>query len=339
MRPLTANISVSRRCNSRCSYCLIWQQNFEDAETEGILRAVDQLALLGTWLVNFGGGEPLLHPELLKMVHRVYAHGMVSSVCTNGLLATYDRVAALFDAGLGFLVLSLDTVDPETFHSIRGVSLEHVLSRLEDILEARKAYPHATVSINCVVSKANRYHLLPLIKYCADRGISVGFQPLHPAFACGRETDLSFSQDDYPALEQLINELIVLKQLGSDTHQINSSEQYLRGFPAFLASHSLPEGFICRAGETSVSIDCDLLVKSCWSMPPIGNLKETDLPSLWHSENYRLRREAMNRGNCPGCWLRCHAENRSDDWINWISMLAKRTTSSRDDQPALRGAV
>lgn len=311
--PLTASLAVNSGCNSKCEYCWIWKLPVKNTPVDDLMLAVDSLADLGVYLISLTGGEPFLHGELTQVIQHMSRRGVISSSMTNGMILKPGRLVPYLEAGLNSLVLSLDTVDPVTYHFIRGVPLTPVLKGLDYAIQQRSEFPKFAVSVSCVVSKMNLEQIVPLIHYCSERNVSIGFQPLHPTFASGHEVDgFSFAEEDFPQLEEFIAELI---QLRLDGYLINSSINYLKGFPEFLVNRQLPAGFRCDAGFSTITIDEQLNIKSCWSMKAIGNLHKDSLQAVWHSDQFRERRAAMLETECPGCWYRCHTEERTIQWL------------------------
>ncbi len=322
VRPLTASFAITTRCNSKCNYCKIWELEPYDTPISDLKRAVDELRDLGVCLVNLSGGEPFLHNDLPELIAHVRSQGLVVSLTTNGSLLKSERLWSVLEAGLDALGLSLDTIDPNTYATIRGIPLKPILDGLDRLLQARAKFPGLAVSVNCVISKANIEQVVPLVEYCNRRGIAVGFQPLHLTYASGHEpASLVFNERDLPRLRTLIEQLLNMQQRG---YLINSDPAYLKGFPDFLIYRRLPKGFTCSAGFTTISIDHALNVRSCWPMDPVGNLYTQRLAEIWYSEGYRKRRAMMLRLECPKCWQRCHIERGSEQWLqgflDWIAI-------------------
>ena len=74
---------------------------------------LDQLADLGTTIVTFSGGEPLLHPDLDQLIAHVRSRGMIAGMITNGYLLTRAAREQLNDAGLDHMQISIDNVMPD----------------------------------------------------------------------------------------------------------------------------------------------------------------------------------------------------------------------------------
>jgi cyclic pyranopterin phosphate synthase len=131
-------VSVTDRCNLRCTYCMPEDVTFRDRSElltfEEIAAFVRVAAALGVDKVRLTGGEPLMRKELHKLVRLLAAVPGIKDVglTTNGILLK-EHAAELFGAGLRRLNVSLDTLDPGRFRELtRRDGLEKVLAGLEE---------------------------------------------------------------------------------------------------------------------------------------------------------------------------------------------------------------
>src|SRR6201986_753296 len=90
--PILAHIIPIRRCNLSCAYCNEYDKVSSPVPTAEMLRRVDLLAALGTGIITFSGGEPLLHPDLDDLIRRIRAHGVIATLITNGYLLSVERL-------------------------------------------------------------------------------------------------------------------------------------------------------------------------------------------------------------------------------------------------------
>jgi cyclic pyranopterin phosphate synthase len=137
-RPVTnLRISLTPACNLNCLYC-----HAEGEVSPGSLLSAEEIAAVMRMAaeyefrsVKFTGGEPLLRPDILEIIRSVPA-GMESSLTTNGTLLA-GLAADLKEAGLSRVNVSLDSLDPETYHKItRRDCLAEVLEGIEAALDA-----------------------------------------------------------------------------------------------------------------------------------------------------------------------------------------------------------
>ncbi len=142
--PLLAHIIPIRRCNLACKYCNEYDDFSKPVPTETMFRRVDKLGELGTSVVTISGGEPLLHPELDEIVGRIRQHGIVAGMITNGYLLVPERIERLNRAGLEWLQISIDNVNPD---DVSKKSLKVLDKKLQLLAE----YADFHVNINSVV--------------------------------------------------------------------------------------------------------------------------------------------------------------------------------------------
>ncbi len=111
--PIVAQIVPIRRCNLACTYCNEYDKDSPPVPTQEMLRRVDKLGDLGTSIITFSGGEPTLHPDLDALIRRARDRGAIATIITNGYLLTPDRIKRLNAAGLDYLQISIDNVQPD----------------------------------------------------------------------------------------------------------------------------------------------------------------------------------------------------------------------------------
>src|SRR5437773_5033410 len=111
--PLLVQIIPIRRCNIDCGYCNEYDKVSPPVPTDTMLARIDKLADLGTSVIAFSGGEPMLHPDLDLLIGRIRARGRIAGLITNGYLMSPKRIQALNKAGLDYLQISIDNVEPD----------------------------------------------------------------------------------------------------------------------------------------------------------------------------------------------------------------------------------
>ena len=142
--PLLAHLIPVRRCNLACKYCNEYDDFSKPVPTELMFKRVDKLGELRTSVITISGGEPLLHPDLDLIIHRIRKWAMVAGLITNGYLLTAERIKRLNKAGLEWLQISIDNVTPD---EVSKKSLKVLDKKLQ--LLAEHADFH--VNINSVV--------------------------------------------------------------------------------------------------------------------------------------------------------------------------------------------
>jgi len=179
-RPLQdLRISVTDRCNFRCTYCMPldhyeWINKKEILTFEEISRLARLAVELGVEKIRLTGGEPLVRQDLPSLVENLASIQGLKDLCltTNGALLA-ERVNALKSAGLRRVNISVDTLDAEKFRSMtkRG-DLDKVL---EGIFAAKEA-GLAPIKLNAVVERGvNEDDIIPLVEFARQHGFGMRF--------------------------------------------------------------------------------------------------------------------------------------------------------------------
>src|SRR5919107_2870911 len=111
--PVLAHVIPMRRCNLACTYCNEYDKTSDPVPLEEMKRRLDKLAELGTSVITISGGEPLMHPQLDEIIKHVRSHGMIAGLISNGYYFTPERIERLNEAGLEYLQISIDNVEPD----------------------------------------------------------------------------------------------------------------------------------------------------------------------------------------------------------------------------------
>jgi cyclic pyranopterin phosphate synthase len=171
-------VSVTDRCNLRCTYCMPEEARFLDrAELltfEEMTRFVTVAAGLGVDQVRLTGGEPLVRKDLHRLVRMLAAvPGLTDlALTTNGILLA-EQAAGLHAAGLRRLNVSLDTLDPGRFREVaRRDGLDRVLAGLTAATRAG----FARIKVNAVALRGvTELDAVPLARFCRERGYELRF--------------------------------------------------------------------------------------------------------------------------------------------------------------------
>ncbi|MBO3638260.1 GTP 3',8-cyclase MoaA [Bacillus subtilis] len=179
-RPLRdLRISVTDRCNFRCTYCMpaeLFGPDYPFLKKEELLSFEELERLATLFVTRFGvekirltGGEPLMRkdmPELIKKLARIPGIRDIAMTTNGSLLPVYAK--RLKEAGLKRVTISLDSLEDERFKKIngRGVSVSKVLEGIEAAKQAGLG-----VKINMVVQKGvNEKDILPMARYFKEKG-------------------------------------------------------------------------------------------------------------------------------------------------------------------------
>ena len=188
-------VSLTDRCNLRCTYCmpadgLDWLPGDELLTDDELVRLIDlAVGRLGIEEIRFTGGEPLLRKGIVELIGRV---GRCSprpemSLTTTGI-GFARRAADFVAAGLDRINISLDSLNPDTFQRLTR------RPRLPDVLDALAAAADvglAPVKINTVLMRGvNDHETADLLQFSLDRGYQLRFieqMPLDAGHSWTRE--------------------------------------------------------------------------------------------------------------------------------------------------------
>ncbi len=132
-RALYCQLIVTRRCNLACGYCNEFDSVSKPVPYEELVRWMDHLVgELGVTIMDFLGGEPLLHPRIADLVHYAHEKGCWTNIITNGLLLSDEKIEALNRAGLDSMCVSIDRVNPTDFTHKGLRPLRRKLARLRE---------------------------------------------------------------------------------------------------------------------------------------------------------------------------------------------------------------
>lgn len=208
-------ISVTDRCNLRCTYCMPEEVAFMDKHEllrfEEITRFVELVAPLGIDKIRLTGGEPLLRRDLPRLVAMICQVPGIKDVglTTNGItLAQFAQ--PLHDAGLRRINVSLDTLDPERFRELtRRDGLEKVV---EGILAAKKA-GFEPVKINAVsIRGTTEADVVPLAQFARTHQLEMRFIEYMPIGADHWEREkVYFAHEILEQIEHQIGPLVPAK--------------------------------------------------------------------------------------------------------------------------------
>jgi GTP 3',8-cyclase len=172
-------ISVTDRCNFRCTYCMPfeeyeWINRRELLTYEEIARVAALFVRLGVDKIRLTGGEPLVRKGLEELVARLSPLEGLKDICvtTNGALLA-EKAAALRAAGLKRVNVSLDSLDAERF---RRLTQRGELARVLEGLTAARNAGFDRIKINAVIERGvNDDEIIPLVEFARENVFSIRF--------------------------------------------------------------------------------------------------------------------------------------------------------------------
>lgn len=266
-QPLAASLELTYRCNWRCVFCY----NPRHHDRRGLsgaewLAVLDGLRELGTLYVALTGGEPLTHPEFLAIARGVRERAFALRILTNGALVTEplaEEIAALRPLAVE-LSLHGGTAGTHDRATATPGSFDAMLRGLDRLL-ARKVGVVLKTPLTCF-SEAETDGIRRIAE---ERGVPWRFDPVLTPRDDGDTGPLAY-RASAGSVERMYR---LLKEVGRLPH-----EERAEG------------GTNCGLGRTTIAVDPEGNVFPClqWRRAPLGNVRETPLPSMWAGSTERL---------------------------------------------------
>jgi MoaA/NifB/PqqE/SkfB family radical SAM enzyme len=285
--PLLAHIIPMRRCNLACKYCNEFDDFSKPVPTDVMFRRVDKLGEFGTSVITISGGEPLLHPELDQIIRRMRHNGAVAGMITNGYLLMPDRIERLNRAGLEYLQISIDNVQPDDVSKKSLKVLDQKLVLLAEHAEFQ-------VNINSVLGGG----------VCNPED---ALKIAHRAIALGFTSTVGIIHDGNGQLQALgLREREIFDEIMSLGKR---SFTRVNGFQHNIAA-GLENNWRCRAGSRYLYVCEDGLVHYCSQQRGYPGI-----PLAEYTDEQRRREFLTKKGCAPRCTVSCvHQIAAMDGW-------------------------
>jgi MoaA/NifB/PqqE/SkfB family radical SAM enzyme len=284
------NLQILYECNFRCTICDFWSDRFKalpplSARQTELLS--EKIKPLGPLVISIGGGEPLLHNDLIEITRILSRNNFPMMIC-NGWYITPENARALFAAGMREVSVSIDYATPEKHDAQRGRkgAFERAVNALRILFENR-THPNQRVHMISVVMDDNLDDIEKLIQLSKEIGITY----LITFYSnCRGNKESRISRTD------ISRRLMDLK----------------RNYPEFIAlsgflerySGAMAGGGIspCFAGKNLFNIDCVGNVTRCIDHldESVGNIFKEDIRVL-----QRRLHEKVGSSTCSSCWTSC----------------------------------
>ncbi|MGD9891113.1 MAG: radical SAM/SPASM domain-containing protein [Dehalococcoidia bacterium] len=170
--PAEIYLEVTNRCNLRCRTCPQFfgmAERFHDLTWERFLTITDQLPLIRRAVLH-GIGEPLLNPDLGRMIRHLKQRGAYVLFNSNGLLLRGRKADDLAGSGLDELRVSIDGGTPATYQTVRGVNgFDRILTNLRRFEHRKRTLgvEHPRVSLWMTATKTTVGDLPQLVRIAA----------------------------------------------------------------------------------------------------------------------------------------------------------------------------
>lgn len=303
-------IAITAHCNLRCQGCKYGRDFMPGAQLplEIVEQLLEDAAAAKVPAVRLYGGEPLLHPDVVKMVEISTRLGVGCYMTTNALILD-KKIAALHAAGLRKITIG---------YYGEGSAFDEYVQRpgryerlVESLENTRKMFgpDELDIQFNFLLSRrsANIEAVEEVVRFADRFQGRIHVDVVHyslPYFQEGPERELQFRPEDKPAVDTVIRHLLELKA---------KRPQLLTESPLALASFA---DWALKQEEMRVPCDARKLlwvgadgsVMLCYVTFPLGNLHEKRLSEILYKEEHHKAAQDAFKLNCPNC--HCEAASR-----------------------------
>lgn len=288
-KPVLCNYYVTYRCNASCSFCDIWEKPSPYITLENAEKNLSDLKKLGVKVVDFTGGEPLLHRQIVALLTIAKKKKLITTLTTNALL--YPKYAEKLKGLVDMLHFSLDSPDKDEHDKMRGVKCFDAVMKSIEIAKKLNERPDILFTVfDYNVDKIQRIYE----EICLPNNLIL---ILNPAF-------------EYNEVKtgEILNEnlLNTLSKWGKKKNiYLNEAFITLRKDGG---NHI--EKPICRAGSTTIVISPEnKLVLPCYHLGIESIAIEDDLFTLYQSKKVQqLIKEEGKYPQCEGCVINCYMQ-------------------------------
>jgi MoaA/NifB/PqqE/SkfB family radical SAM enzyme len=367
--PATAQIDLTNDCNNNCIGCwcnspLLGEQAIDATiksqyiPLKRALRLLDELHALGTRHIYYaGGGEPFMHPQIMRILRHTKQLGMTCYVNTNFTLVDEQKVKELVKLRVDHLTVSVWAGTPQVYAATHPNKNEQDFAKLKamvSLLNKLKA-AHPIIKLYNVVFNLNYHDVEAMVDFAEDTGSeTVEFTVIDTM--PGKTDSLLLKPDQARSLLEACQRI-----RGKRAHnghpgscQVLGLEQFIRRIANTDAQRAAYDSNIigatpCYAGWAFVRILADGNVNSCLKSHryPVGNIHTQSFRAIWNSRRQKYFRRKTRKldpsdsffsliGNDPKAEMGCY---KSCDNIGHNMELQGKLASLSEKEKKVLGVV
>lgn len=340
--PRVLQVEQTFKCNLKCVMCIHGYGDPEDRPDfsyEQFTALIDQFhgpdAAPGFDRLEAvelqGIGEPLLHKDTVRMVKYARERGIFTFFISNMTALTEKKARELVEAGHGYIIASVDSIDPEIFQDIRrGVNfnvLERVLRNMEILQRVKQEMGSELpeLHVNSILMKRTLTQAPELVETLRNLGVrKIMFCDL---IATGISPDMRFSDGslcrDQSLMtlppEELKRIMEELRQLDTPECRVVVPEDW-GGISNRRRGDAVPT---CEDLWEKPFVTSEGIVTPCCFLPdksqmPMGNLSEQTFEEIWFGERYEGLRRAHIEGRAPADCQQCPQFVNTIELRSWL---------------------
>lgn len=307
------------RCNSRCLSCDWWKSSgADDLTLDEIEELTRSLPALGTRVVAFSGGEPLLRGDVFDIADLFLRQSVRLEILTSGV--PLERHAEKVARSFTRVTISLDAASDDLYRHVRGID---ALALVESgVARLRATKPALPISARATLHKSNFRELPRLVQKSREMrlaGISfLAADVSSTAFgrvASPEAGSMLLDADEILEMRSIVENTIAAEAEAFRSGFIAERPEKLRRIPEYYAALRGEGPFppvSCNAPWVSAVVEASGAVRPCFFHAPIGNVRERSLDRILRRDLPAFRRE-LDVGTNPVC-RHCVCSIRRSSW-------------------------
>jgi radical SAM protein with 4Fe4S-binding SPASM domain len=292
--PVTVSIEPTTACNLRCPECPSGLRSFTretgNLKEDFFRRTIDDLHRELFYLIFYFQGEPYINPKFLDMVRYAHDRRIFTTTSTNGHFLSDENARKTVESGLDRLIISVDGTTQETYEQYRiGGNLEQVLQGARNIVAWKRKlgarHPH--IIFQFLVVKPNEHQISDIYRLAQKTGVDEVKLKTAQVYDYRQGNPLIPTNDRYARY----------RQQPDGTWDVKHA----------LTNHCWKLWHSCVITWDGMVVPC------CFDKDAkyrLGDLRQTDFRSLWHSPAYNAFRRDILKGRdqieiCKNCTEGC----------------------------------
>jgi len=302
-QPKVAQIEVTNRCNFSCPMCQrgFLEVKIADMDFSLYQKIIDRLEGIKEVTLT-GWGEPLLHPKIVEMIEYAKRKGMRVSLTSNGSLLTGSLAKKLIGAGLDYLSISIDDINPPKTGSLVHPITTQIKNTENFAKEIKRRKRRPGVVIQATLHKDEENKIFEIIAWAAKIGAdAVNVNRLDVRFNKRlRRPNMKEEKEFVGRLDKLGSQYKIRTEFAPHIAFSGLARRVYRILVPFMHRG----GKHCLRVYNDVYINLAGEVTPCCALPlwSVGNLLERDLLAIWKSKKFqKFRQHEFQRKVCGKC--------------------------------------
>jgi radical SAM protein with 4Fe4S-binding SPASM domain len=265
--PIFTTIELTHKCNFACMHCYNFDRTkpgrakLPQLGKDLVFNFLEELKNEGGLIVNFSGGEPLLHPNIVELIAKTKELNLIPRIKTNAFFLDSQLCKTLKENGLDSVDISMYGFSNQTYELFTKAKngFKYFLKAVNNLKEEG-----LHTQINIIIHRGNFSEVDQMINFCKEENLSF-------EVSC----DISDRYDESkPSTENVV--------ISDDQF-----EQLLRGANSqYFQTSSTPDGFQCSCARSVCGLSVTGDIYPCIGAPiPSGNINDNSFHDIWNNSH------------------------------------------------------